>query len=133
MTPEETKIQEPSPELTRLQNACFAASNVLCKWRRVFAWWQLGKTRGGDGDVEFQAVADHRELTMLLRAEQNALLRLLVDKKVFTYEEYLAQLTDESTHLSNEYAKKFPGFRAGPIGLDVNVSIANDTMATWRP
>lgn len=50
----------------------------LCKWRSVFAGWQLG-TRP-DTDAECQAVRDHREVTMLMRAELSALTALLIEK-----------------------------------------------------
>jgi len=43
-----------------------AALNVLAKWRAHFSGWQLG-TRP-KGDPEGDAVRDHREATILLRA-----------------------------------------------------------------
>src|SRR5205809_59165 len=45
----------------------YAALNRLTKWRSVFAGWQLG-TRPL-GDPECDAVRDHREVTILMRAE----------------------------------------------------------------
>lgn len=50
------------------------ALNRLAKWRTVFAGWQLG-TRAR-GDPESDAVRDHREATIMLRAEVNALTAL---------------------------------------------------------
>jgi hypothetical protein len=41
-----------------------AALNRLCKWRAIFAGWQLG-TRA-KGDPESDAVRDHREVTILI-------------------------------------------------------------------
>mgnify|MGYP001587156880 CR=1 FL=1 len=40
--------------------------NRLTKWRTLFTGWQLG-TRA-KGDPEGDAVRDHREVTILLRA-----------------------------------------------------------------
>jgi len=56
------------------------ALNKFAKWRTWFASWQLG-TRS-DHDGECSAVKDHREVTMLLRAEVNALTKVLIDKGV---------------------------------------------------
>ena len=102
------------------------ALNRLTKWRGVFAGWQLG-TRP-DTDAECQAVRDHRELSILLRAEVTALTRLLIDKGVFSMEEYQNTLIDEANRLSKAYEQKFPGFKATDIGMDVNIALAKDTM-----
>jgi hypothetical protein len=58
----------------------------LGKWRKIFVSWQLG-TRS-DTDSEAKALADHREATMLLRAESSAFVRLLIGKGVFTDSEW---------------------------------------------
>ena len=52
--------------------------NRLTKWKMVFAGWQLG-TRPV-GDPECDAVRDHREVTILLRAEITTLLALSLRK-----------------------------------------------------
>lgn len=108
-----------------------AAINRLAKWRTVFAGWQLG-TRP-KGDPEGDAVRDHREVTMLMRAECNALVQLLVRKGVFSGEEWQAQLDAEAEHLSKAYERKFPGFKAFDDGMTMNVAIARDTMRGWKP
>ena len=56
-----------------------AALNRLCKWRAIFAGWQLG-TRA-KGDPESDAVRDHREVTILLRAEASAMTGLLLFRR----------------------------------------------------
>lgn len=103
----------------------------LGKWRTVFAGWQLG-TRA-KGDPESDAVRDHRELSMALRADVNALTGILIRKGVFTAEEYTAQLQEEAKHLCEEYERRFPGFKATDYGLEMNLQIARDTMAGWKP
>jgi hypothetical protein len=107
------------------------ALNRLAKWRSVFAGWQLG-TRS-DTDPECQAVRDHREVTILLRAEVNALTGLLIAKGVFTAEEFAAQLDDEADALSAMYARKFPGIRATDDGIEYSMPEAFATMRGWRP
>jgi hypothetical protein len=105
--------------------------NRLAKWRMVFAGWQLG-TRA-KGDAEGDAVRDHREVTLLMRAELNALTAVLIAKKVFTAEEFSAQLDLEAKYLCEHLAKRFPGFRAQDDGIAMSPTIAADTTAGWRP
>lgn len=103
----------------------------LAKWRAVFAGWQLG-TRP-KGDPECDAVSDHRELSILMRAELNALVGLLVDKGVFTQQEFTDRLEAEAEHLSQAYARRFPGIKATDAGLEMVPHIAADTMRGWKP
>lgn len=103
----------------------------LGKWRTVFAGWQLG-TRP-KGDPECDAVRDQRELTMMLRAENNALTTLLVNRGIFTAAELTEQLQEECQHLCRCYESKFPGFKSTDDGMCINATIARDTMAGWKP
>lgn len=106
------------------------ALNRLAKWRTVFAGWQLG-TRA-KGDPESDAVRDHRELSIMLRAENNALLRVLVDKGLVSVDEYHLALTKEAEQLNVDYQRRFPGFQATDDGLVMNIALARDTMQGWR-
>lgn len=105
----------------------------LTKWRVVFAGWQLG-TRSKE-DPEAQAVRDHREVTMLLRAEVSALVGLLVHKGVFTIEEFDGALGYEAEQLSEAYARKFPGFKATDDGISADPAELekHGTTRGWRP
>lgn len=108
-----------------------AALNRLTKWRALFAGWQLG-TRA-KGDPESDAVRDHREATIVLRAEVTALVRLCCEKGLFTVDEYTKTLDDEAEHLSKAYARRFPGIKATDYGLHFDAAIAADTMRGWKP
>lgn len=103
----------------------------LGKWRTVFTGWQLG-TRA-KGDPEADAVRDHRDATMMLRAEVSAMSQLLVGKRVFTAEEYTEQVHEEARRLCRLYERKFPGFEATDDGLTIDPAIAADTTAGWKP
>lgn len=109
------------------------ALNMLAKWRSVFAGWQLG-TRV-ESDPECQAVRDHREATILLRAEVNALTALLLKKGVFTAEELTEQTIDEAEHLSASFAKRFPGLEATEHGISYDLAKVREhgTMEGWLP
>jgi hypothetical protein len=113
-----------------LQQQVHAALNRLTKWRQVFAGWQLG-TRNGD-DPECRAVRDHREVTILLRAELSALVCALVAKGYLTKDEYSAALLEEAEQLNKDYESRFPGMTATDIGIKYDQR-AVETMKGWRP
>ncbi len=105
--------------------------NKLAKWRSVFAGWQLG-TRSLS-DPESNAVRDHREVTILMRAELNALVGLMVEKGIFTTEEYAARLDNEAEWLDKQYENKFPGFSTNATGVVMKMPEVLTTTAGWRP
>lgn len=108
-----------------------AALNKVAKWRMVFAGWQLG-TRA-DNDPEAMAVRDHREQSIMMRTEVSALVRILLEKKVFTIEEWESVITDEAEKLSEILRKRFPGFTATDYGMKIDVALAQDTTRGWKP
>lgn len=109
-----------------------AALNKLTKWRNVFAGWQLGTMQIENETC--RAVRDHREVTMLMRAECNAQVQLMIAKGVFTLEEWQQQLLIEAEHLDKAYEKKFPGFRSHCDGIEIyNTHVAADTTRHWKP
>lgn len=106
------------------------ALNILAKWRVLFTGWQLG-TRP-KGDPEGDAVRDHREVTILLRAESSALAAVLVEKGVITPDEWLAALQREAELLNAAYERKFPGVTASETGLTIDKR-ALPWMKGWKP
>lgn len=93
----------------------------LTKWRRVLAAWQLGSA-AMDGDARtcrphVAAVRDHREVTLLMRAELSAVVGLLVKRGPFTLDEFEEQLEAEAMHLDLAHEAKFPGITATATGL----------------
>jgi hypothetical protein len=105
--------------------------NRLAKWRSVFAGWQLG-TRPLT-DPECQAVRDHREVTILLRCEVNALAGLLLRKGLLKEGEWAEQLIEEADHLEAAYEAKFPGFKASDTGMECDLAQVRETTRHWRP
>lgn len=103
-----------------------AAVNKLAKWRSVFASWQLGTRLDTDG--ECRAVKDHREVTIMLRAEVSALTGLLEKKGVFTRVEFTQALLEEVEKLDADYEKRFPGMRATEMGIAYDVPEASETI-----
>lgn len=106
------------------------ALNVLTKWRVLFTGWQLG-TRP-KGDPEGDAVRDHRELTILLRAENSAMTALLIAKGVITEDEWWAALEREAELLAKDYERKFPGVTASENGLTFDKRTL-PWMKGWKP
>jgi hypothetical protein len=105
--------------------------NRVCKWRSTFAGWQLGTRL--DSDPESQAVRDHREVTMLMRIELNALTACLIDAGVFTARQFTEQVILEAEHLDKAYERKFPGFTATDLGMSMSLPAAAETTKGWRP
>jgi len=93
----------------------YRAVNRLAKWRNLFAGWQLG-TRPASDPVT-AAVKDHREVTLLLRAEVSALTGLLIRKGLITELEWLAALGEEADLLNADLERRFPGVTAHDEGL----------------
>ena len=103
-----------------------AALDKLCKWRKFFASWQLGTTPASDG--RYKAVAHHRELSILLRAEGSAMAGLLLRKGVITEEEWQDALEAEAKRLDHDYEESFPGWRSLPDGMSMKMPEAAETM-----
>lgn len=107
------------------------ALNKLAKWRTVFASWQLG-TRSRE-DAECQAVKDHRELSMLTRAEVTAVVSVLINKGLVTREELQSAITQECEFIDKAYEKRFPGFSTSLTGVHIKMPEAAETTKNWRP
>lgn len=118
-----------SSELEQLRTKCFNALNRLAKWRVVFVGWQLGTRMKGDAEAD--AVRDHRELTIALRVEVNAMIGLLVDKNLITQEEWFQRLTKEAESLEKDYEARFPGYKATDVGMTIDVQQAVKTSEGW--
>lgn len=103
--------------------------NRLAKWRGHFAGWQLG-TRASS-DPECQAVRDHREATILMRAEMTAVVGLLLQKGVITQDEFHAALGEEADLLAMSYESRWPGARAGDDGMHYELERAHAWMQHW--
>lgn len=92
--------------------------NRLCKWRAILTGWQLGTRKRGDSEAD--AVRDHREVTLILRAELNAFTQLLIRKGVFTEHEFESQVETEAQFLQEALERKFPGAKATDSGMTLD-------------
>ena len=101
--------------------------NKLAEWRAVFAGWQLGTRPDTDGET--LALRDHREVTILLRAEVSALLGLLMQKGVITTHQWERALAEEASRLDHDYEAKFPGFSTDQDGVHMDVAQAAETVS----
>lgn len=116
-----------------MKDSLRTALNRLAKWRATFASWQLGTRL--QTDAECAAIRDHREVTIMLRAEVSALTQLLIAKGVFTFDEFQTALEGEANALDALYESKFPGFTATDSGMSMKLPEALDTMRrmNWKP
>lgn len=106
--------------------SAYDALNKLTKWRKFFASWQLGTRPATSG--EYRAVADQRELFIIMRAEINAFTELLFKKGIITAEEFEAALEREAKLLDKAYEEKYPGFSTSQDGLHMQMPQAKQTM-----
>ena len=106
------------------------ALNVLAKWRTLLAGWQLGTRPKGDPACD--AVSDHREVTLLLRAEVSALTGVLLAKGVVTDDEWAAALEQEAQALNRALETRFPGVTASETGLQMDRRVL-PWMKGWKP
>lgn len=103
----------------------------VAKWRAVFVSWQLGTRR--KEDPEASALRDHREVTILLRVECNALANLLITKGICTQEEFTQAVAEEAEQLNLAYEQKFPGFTAQLDGIHIDLPEGMETMKRFAP
>lgn len=101
--------------MQELQQKMLRAANRLAKWRSLLAGWQVG-TRP-KGDPEADAIRDHREVTLLLRAEVSALTRLLLENTSVTQEQLLKAFTEEYEMLDKDLENRFPGAKSSDEGM----------------
>ena len=111
------------------------ALNRLCKWRSVFAGWQLG-TQWINGDAArmkgLAAIRDAADARLVMRVEMNALLGLLIKKGIITKGEWDRALCLEAEVYATDLEGMFPGFKATDMGLDIDIAKANETMERLR-
>lgn len=68
----------------------------------------------------YKAVVDEWERSLLLRAEMNALVLLLVDKKVVTSAEWTARVVEEIRALADAHQKLWPELTTDEVGIHVH-------------
>ena len=115
----------------RMSETTMKALNRLAKWRVLLTGWQLGTRE--KGDPEGDAVRDHREVTLLLRAEVNALVYLLVEKDLVSEAEWNEALAREAELLQRSLEGRFPGVKATDDGLTIDPRRAASWMGKWKP
>lgn len=116
-------------EQTTQRDRTTTALNIVAKWRTLLTGWQLG-TRPKTDPVA-AAVRDHRETTLILRAEVSALTQLLIRKGLVAEGEWLRALELEAQELNNAMARRFPGITASEVGLHLKLPEARETMKGW--
>jgi hypothetical protein len=110
------------------------ALNKLCKWRSVLAGWHTGSKAllksDGTPTPGVAAMRDLMDRWLIIRAENNALAGLLIDKGVFTEQDFTAAVHAEAAALDKSLEERFPGFRTQPYGVEIyDLPLAQQTMA----
>jgi antibiotic biosynthesis monooxygenase (ABM) superfamily enzyme len=74
-----------------------------------------------------KAHRDRADAILMLRVEVNALTALLIEKRLFTVDEFMAQIVTEWEHKQRELEAMFPGYRATDIGISIDPAVAEET------
>lgn len=103
------------------------ALNKLCKWRSILAGWH-GGTRSIN-QPGTQAMRDLMDKWLIMRAENNAIAALLLEKGIVTSKDFSRRIEAEAFLMDKDMEKQFPGFRSSDAGIDIyDVNLANQTM-----
>ncbi len=109
------------------------ALNKLCKWRMVLAGWHSGTKSlqtGGKATPGVAAMRDLMDKWLIMRAENSAIVALLVQKGVCTADEFHSAIMEEAAKLDKDMERVFPGFRTSEEGVVVyDAVLASQTMA----
>lgn len=125
--PEKQEQAPAEPKYTPVE----LAVNRLCRFKTVLARWQLG-SGNLESDPEFDAVCDQRALLLILRAEVNALLSLLVDTRIIKHEDFDRELQATANRDNTNLSLRFPGYYGTDEGLAVDVRIAEATNKKYH-
>ena len=107
--------------------------NKLRKWSLVLAGWHLGSKSMIDGAGHVMPGVRHmRDLMdrwLIMRVEISALTTLMIEKGVFTAEEFMTAANREAASLDSDLEDAFPGLRTTSEGVIIyNPDLARDTM-----
>ena len=112
-----------------LQAAAHSALKRLTKWRAILAGWQLGSKAKGQPACD--AVRDHREATLVVRAELDALTATLISTGVLNHEEYLKALALAADRNNALLEKRFPGVKTTEQGIELDRDLAKPWMSKF--
>ncbi len=107
------------------------ALNLLAKWRTIFVSQQLGTV--SSEDPTGKAVRHTAEQLLVMRAELSAFVGLCMKKGLFSREEFQRAVITECDELQKQLERMFPGCKATPIGMDIDVQTAYTYMKHWKP
>ena len=108
-------------------NGPLNALSRVTRWKGFFASWQLGSSRP-EHDGEYRAVADHRAATISTRTDLDALINLLISRRVITAESLAGAREQAADTLSAAFASQYPGWEARDSELHMEFPAAGNTM-----
>lgn len=116
--------------LEALQKELSAAMQKLCKWRMLFCGKWMGTA--SRTNTQAQCIRDVFSQLVLVRAEVNAITKILVDKKVVSHEEFCQVTIKEVELLDESYKQEFPGFESTSYGVQsTDIKLAAKTTEFW--
>ena len=110
------------------------AAQRLQQFGRLAASRLFGTMLSTDG--RSKAVVDEWERSLILRAEMNALVGLLIDKGIVTEAEWAARSVEALRHLADAHAKTWPELTVDETGIHIHDMAAHAARAKaerWPP
>jgi len=84
--------------------------NRVVQWKSVLANWQLGTRDANNG--AFRALQDQHETSMRKNVKFDALVELLVARRVISADDLIEKQIEIATRLDQALETKFPGAKA---------------------
>lgn len=92
--------------------------NRVVQWKSVLANWQLGTRDASNGT--FRALQDQHENAMRKNVKFDALVELLVSRRIISAEDLIEKQIEIATRLDQSLETKFPGAKATESGMVID-------------
>lgn len=105
------------------------AMQRVVRWHTVLTGRVLGSRL--EDDPQCKGYRDIFDKMILLRVEVTALTGLLLDKGIFTLDEFMEKCRTEAEELDKAYQLSFPGVRTILNGIVIEPSVFVETARGW--
>ena len=122
-------MPDQQPTIEVLRASARGALNRLAKWRAILAGWQVGSKAKGEPACD--AVRDHRQETLTLRAELSAVVAVLIARGIIAEADFLEALDVAANQCNEALEKRFPGVKTTEAGIELDRDLAKPWMSKF--
>lgn len=101
----------------------------VVRWHTVLAGRVLGSR--AEDDPQCKGYRDIFDKMILLRVEMTAMTGLLLEKGIFTMDEFMEKCRTEAEELDKMYEKQFPGVQTHLNGIVIDPQVFVKTTRGW--